>query len=1256
MTIRILYLCAILFLSGYSLPCLSYSPSDVSFGAADSSLRFRSIDHERLDSLGGIWAITQDKHGFIWFGGENGLARFDGYDLVVYRSSADNPHSLSSNYVRDLLVDDEGSLWVATNFGLNRYLPEKDGFELFFHDAKDPFSLSGDEIRSLELGESGSIWIGTAGAGLNRLDLKTHVFERYRNDRLNTASISSDDIYDLEYDRNGNLWVGTAASGLDMLPTKDPHSPKNAFKHFKKEHGKPGTISSNHIRSLFEDSSGSLWVGTVFGLNRLEPGAESFDTYFHEPSNPNSVSMDFVQSIAEDVHGKVWFSTSGEGLNLYQPSSNDFARIDTRLNVHLGLYNNNIRKIYLGSDGNLWFGHFASGVSLLDVFASAFQNFTHNPYLEHSINHNQVTSALEDPDGNFWVATVEGVNFFDRQTKKFRRYVSDPSDPNSVSDGGVLGMMLDSKNRLWVGFWLEGLNILDLNSGELQRFKKNDGENHGLNSDAVWSFLEDSKGTIWIGTNHGGLQYFDESEYIFKSQLGLTYSEEGQECSSVFALFEDSRNNFWVGCANGLFLRKSGSDQFQHFHHIQGDPNSLSSNYIWAINEDSQGQIWVGTQSGGVNLFNSELETFTVYSTEQGLADNLVTGIVEMLPGELWFTTGKGLSRLNVETGSFRNYDKKYGMVGDVFNRPAFFKTKSDEFVLGSKDGLSIFDFERLPKNVPPPKVVFTKAKVLNEFVDAGQPGSPINKALPFTKKIVFEPEQSSFSLTFAALTFQLPEKNLYAYRMKGYELDWNYVGDRREAFYTNLDPGRYSFEVKSQNSEGRWSDTEVISVMVVPPWWRTWWAYALYAALVSITTFSLFQAFWQRKLAESERQVSDQLRHMDKVKDHFLATTSHELRTPLNGMIGLSESLKSGDAGDLPREAYERLDLIVTSGRRLSTLVNDILDFSKLREQKVVLKLKPLDLYALTEAVLSLFEPLVSGRPIRLTNEVSSDLPDVMADKDRLQQILYNLIGNAVKFTDEGTVSIKAELGVGVVNVSVNDTGLGIEREHQDKIFCSYEQIENNECYGDFGTGLGLAVTKELVQLHGGEIILNSSFGLGSSFSFSLPLAPMQSKELTKTGDIQSTVMAKLPFSETSELKEEHAETVESAEAEIPHIIVVDDEPVNRLVVEGMLKLTGYRVTECQSGQELLDILEQGVRADLILLDIMMPKLSGFDTCAKLRQQYSSRELPVIFLSARSQSDDLRKGTEVGGNDFLTKPIAREELLKRVKRQLRNV
>lgn len=1220
-----------------------------------SHLAFRHILPDQMAAVGYITAIGQDAEGFMWFGGASGLARYDGYQLHVFRQDDGQIGGLSNSYVNDLLLTRDGSLWVATRDGLNRYDAGLNRFEHYRQAPDNPHGAAADDINSLLEDSFGNLWLGTR-AGLFYFNRATNSFNHHA---LGGAQDTGESfVWRVVADEDGYLWVAHQSRGVSRY-----HPMRRQLRHYPHIPGSDAGPSFADVRELYVDTNNTLWLGTYGGgLNRFDRAQQRFEPVIHDTTEKGAV----VWAVREDSAGNLWVG-DGSAVYVREPGRKEFSRFTHKDTEPSSLGNYVVNRLFEDRDGNIWIGFFPAGVDRVDRQASVFRNYHYSSANPNTVADGGVLSALEDPKGNLWIGSGYGLSYFDRQGNRFTRYHHDPANPQSLSGNTVLSLALskpavdgssvEGPSQLWLGIWSGGVNRLDIASGRVTRYSPSDAPG-GLRGREPWSVIVDRQGEVWVATEQGLNHYrpgTDSFEFFAPSPADL----DGDTALYTRVVYEDKRGNLWLGGRRGLFLFDRATGQFTRYAHDPANPKSLATNFVFTVYEDSQGRLWVGTDGGGLNLMDRDTGEFTAYSLEQGLSDSAVAGIVEDDLGNLWLGTQNGITRFNPQDGSTRNYDKRHGLGDILYNRNTPLKTHHGEIFFGNSRGFTLFDPANLKSNTTLPQLVFTDFQIFNQSVLPGAADSPLRQSINATDALTLSHKQSVFSLEFAALSYQLSETNQYAYRLVGFDQQWQRVGTKRTATYTNLDPGLYTFEVKAANSEGLWNDEpRRLQIRVLPPWWKTWWAYAIYACLVLLLLYwfshvQRLKLFYEQKKLEQERLLVKRLTELDRLKDEFLANTSHELRTPLNGIIGLAESLIDGATGELDQKTRYNLAMIVTSGKRLASLVDDLLDFAKLKNKGLTLRRKSLDLQVLVDVVVGISQPLVAKKPVQLINRVSADLPPVFADEDRLIQIFHNLIGNAAKFTDRGSIQISAEVEGNQLWVHVVDTGIGIPADKLDTIFESFQQIEGSIERITGGAGLGLSITRKLVELHGGEIRVESVFGQGSHFSFSLPVSrglPAATSDTdTETNLLPASERPVLSYSQLLHEEELTDEAPLAENAQQPHILVVDDDPINRQVLVNYLALRNYRVTEAASGEEAIQLIRRQGAVDLVLLDIMMPRLSGYQTCKCLRERYPAHELPIIFLTARSQMSDLVAGFDAGGNDFLTKPVAKEELLARV-------
>ena len=1207
--------------------------------AQDFNVRFDSIKTRAGVTLGYIDAVMQDSAGFIWMGGENGLVRYDGYQFRVYRNHPEDPASLSNNTVWSIAEDSHGDLWIATEGGISRYNRVQDNFTRFQHDTNNPQSLSHDTVRAVKVTRHGLILVGTfgGGAGLLHPERGSFIPLRRSNDQRDSH------IWAVYEDTAGRIWSGTEGGGASSY---DPLSRSLVRYHTQGAEGL--RIASDTVRAITQDRAGDIWLGTDAGVYRLNNGSVA-EHWPHIPGLPASLGSNIVWDIHEDRNGDMWVATDGGGLNLLRRNSPLVRRFLHNSLDPTSISSNVVRRVMEDNAGDIWTANFPSGVN---VFHRAAQWVTNVRYGQNAggLNNPSVLSLLETGDGSLWVGTDGGGLNRIKPDGRFE-YLRNDGD-SGLSANAVLALAQDRQGEIWIGTWGGGANRYNPATGKLQRYSFEPDNPDSLSHPNIWSILADQDGDIWFGTEGGGLNRYIRAEDRFER---IPYGKaDGQHTvgSIIWSLFQDHRGMIWIGSDAGLSRFDKTSGEFRHWQHTEKDPLSLSNNTVLTIFEDRQQQLWVGTRAG-LNRLHPNGDTFRVIRTDDGLANDAITSILQDNDGLLWLGTNDGLASLDPATYAVRNYNQTDWARGK-FNYDSAVKLQSGELVFGGIQGFIRFLPQNLRQNTFKPPVVLTDFQIFNRSPIPGAEGSPLRQALGATRHIVLDHNQTVFSFEFAALNYYGAESNRYTYKLEGFDRNWNDVGNARKATYTNLSPGEYFFRVKAANNDGVWNDTGLeMRITITPAPWRTWWAYLLYTLAGALLVWSYMRS--QRRKIAQERAVNDRLRQLDKLKDDFLANTSHELRTPLNGIIGLSESLLDGVAGELSPQIRLNLQMIADSGKRLSTLVNDILDFARLKSHRLKVDLQPVYLRPLVDEVLVLCRPLVGRKDLDLSNQVDGALPAVMADANRLQQILYNLVGNAIKFTEQGAVAVTARQEQSVIWISVTDTGIGIAPENLDKIFGSFEQLEGHSERQNGGAGLGLTVARQLVELQGGQMQVSSESGRGSAFSFSLKCTD----EIPKTQK-NPLLDADPPIAELSYAdipghdQNGHAASAEQLlENSRFRLLLVDDEATNRQVLCNQLGLQGYQLVEAQSGPQALELLQEQGPFDLVLLDIMMPRMSGYEVCARIRREYSVNELPVIFLTAKNLIADLMDGFEVGANDFLTKPIARSELISRVRTHL---
>jgi ligand-binding sensor domain-containing protein/serine phosphatase RsbU (regulator of sigma subunit) len=804
--------------------------------AQEEAVIFERLSIEQGLSQSIVESIIQDRRGFMWFGTQDGLNKYDGYQFTVKRQDPRDANSLSHNNILSLCEDHTGLIWIGTfNGGLNSYDPSTERFTLYTADVNDPNSLSNNLVRVIFEDHQGSLWVGT-GDGLNRFDRATGRFTQYKNDPNDAGSLSHNFVRKICEDGSGFLWIGTN-DGLNRFDTA-----AGTFKRYRNVPGNPKSLSNDAIRALYVDREGVLWVGTEGGLNRFDAQRDAFTRYRAVPGDPNSLSNNAVYSIYEDTRSVLWIGTNGGGLNRFDRKTSRFHSYRNDPFNPLTLSYDEIYALYEDRSGVLWIGTWGGGVDKVDTKRKEFALYRRDPNNPNSLSHDIVWSIYEDESGILWIGTHGGgLNRFDRRTNRFTHYRHDPHNPNSLSNDVVRIILEDRSGIFWLGTNGGGISRFDRKTGRFTTYRNDPGNPHSLSHDEIRCMFQDQYGTIWIGTNGGGLNAFDPKTGIF-----TRYRNDPRDTSSlsdnyVRVVYEDRAGELWVGTqGDGLnkFDRKTG--KCIRFRANPSDPRAINNDYIMSILESKSGAMWIATWGGGLSRFDRSDGSFKSYGEENGLAGNAVYGILEDAAGNLWLSSNNGLSRFNPNTETFKNYGVQDGLQSKEFDALAYFESRSGEMFFGGINGFNAFFPENIRDNPYIPPVVITSFTKLNRE-------ATLDSLISEMKELKLSYRDYVFSFEFAALDYTAPLKNLYAYKMDGLDREWVYTNaNKRFANYTTLPAGKYTFRVKGSNNDGVWNEAGFsIGITITPPFWGTWW----FRAAVILIVVMLAILWYQRRL-----------------------------------------------------------------------------------------------------------------------------------------------------------------------------------------------------------------------------------------------------------------------------------------------------------------------------------------------------------------------------------------------------------------------
>ena len=1246
----ILFLGVMLVLSAFPAPPLY--PGNV-------PLRFDHISLEQNLSQSAVHCILQDKKGFMWFGTEDGLNRYDGYSFIVYRPEPGNPSSLSSTSIKCMLIDRDDFFWIGTHCGLNRFNWNTEKFERFLHNPDIPNSLSHNSINCLFQDSSGNLWVGTQ-SGLNKFDPQKKEFIRYLNQpgELESGNPGHNIITSIGEDRSGNLRIGTAGGGLNQFDPK-----KQTFTAYKSNPGGSLSLSHNNVSSILEDRSGILWIGTDNqGLVRFDPKTGTVSHYRENSHHPNSISHNNISAVYQDHSGTIWVATLGGGLNQWNPGKKEFIHHQVDHSHRFGLSHNMVLSIYEDRFNVLWIGTW-DGINKLDLQKKPFIHYQAQPGNPDSLGSNEVRVLYQDRQGVLWVGFDDsGLDRLDPGSNRFIHYKADADKPYSLSHNRVRAIYEDSQNNLWIGTNGGGLNLLDRKTREFIRYQANPGIPNSLSSNRVYCITEDRSGILWIGTYGGGLNRLDHKNqpnrftHYRAAPPGNHKIDSLNSLNSDFirVLYPDHRDILWIGTDDG------GLNQFDpktmHFTHHRNNPhnlNSLSNDCVLSIHESRDQLLWIGTNGGGLNKFDPVQKTFTRYHTSHGLPNNVVYGILEDDSGNLWLSTNYGLSCFHPREEIFKNYTSSDGLQSNEFNTSAYHKNKNGRMFFGGIDGFNVFHPNSIKDNPYIPPLVITDFKIFNRSIFIGEEVNGrviLKKNITNTREILLGCKENMFSLEFAALHYAAPGKNRYAYKMEGLEEDWNEVNGRRFVTYANIPHGSYVFRVKGTNNDGVWNEQGVsLKITVHPPFLKTWLFRLLALSFAALCIFVIikFRTYSIKKRNEElEQGIKNRTRELLQVKERaesqriaaeeaskaksmFLARMSHEIRTPMNGVIGFTDILLDTDLND---EQLEYVRTINRCGKSLLTLINDILDISKVEAGQLTLEPIDFDPEVMAFDICDLMVPRISGKPIEIECKIGDRVPAyVKGDAGRYRQVLINLMGNAAKFTEKGQIELAIDVEEEThdrikLHAAVHDTGIGISREKVGTIFEVFHQADSSITRKYGGTGLGLSISQQIAGMMQGDIRTESELGKGSIFHFSV----WMDKSQKKPGDKKHLV-------DLNGIK----------------VLIVDDNKSNLEVLGHVLESKGMRVTALDNGYDvvptLLEAIKTGDHFELCIIDIQMPGLSGYEVGKQIR----SLDPPVanVPMMAFSSSTVARtkKYRDAGFDGFIPKPLQRQKLLRMV-------
>ena len=1200
-----------------------------SFGQV-KNYNFINLNSKNGLSSNSVNTILKDKYGFMWFGTDDGLNKFDGQNFVVYRHSETDSSSIGRGVITAMQEDKEGNLWIGSNITLSLYNRSLNNFINF------DFRKLG-WIRCLQADHLGNIWVGTY-SGLYYFNPKSKKIVAYKANPLQADKLNSNVILSVFEDRKNRVWVGTNA-GLHLLNPTNGH-----FTRFLHKKENPSTISNNIVRTLVEDKLGNIWIGTGDGVNKIDLKHQRFTCFRGFSTDNQELNNNNIYKIAFDKDEKLWVGTE-DGLNILQHNTGNSFRIDKLTSKQysgIGSFvGHSIRDIYLDNKGIYWIGTLQGGVNKYDTNLAFFNHIRFNPLDVNGFSASAVSSFAESPSGDIYIGTTEnGLNIFNRNTKLIRQVPLLEKAGKKVA----ISSLAYSEGKLWIGTTLYGVYEMNLATNTIKNISiprsKTDNTAIPINCLKV-----DKRNNVWIGTNGSGLYKYDVTNKTLSHFSKLFPKKNGRNLLAngyVSSIEEDKQGNLWIGSMGaGLATYNPVQNILHLFNH---DNSNLPLDIVQAIHCDKYGQIWVGVLGGGLCLYNNKLKTFHQYSIKQLLANDIIYKILEDEYGKLWVSTNKGISVFDPQHKVFKNYTYHNGIQQSNFNIGAGLRTSTGEMYFGGNEGFNFFNPKYLYQNRNIPSLVFTDLKIGNKSVKPIE-NAEISESIATAKKIDLSYKQN-FSLDFVALNYTAPQESQYSYMLEGFDKEWNHVGSVTTAVYTNLDPGKYTFRLKAQSEDGSWHTPEkVIEIIVNPPFWRTYYAYFTYFLLLILIFWTLRRRAIQKlryefaleqerrevkHLIEKERTEAERKMELEQLKIKFLTNLSHELKTPLTLILNPIENLLLKEKSI---ETVDTLNLINRNAKRLLNLVNQLMDFRKIEDNE--LKLNPIegDLISVAKEIFDSFKYISERKKIRLDFKSAIKTYHTNFDKDKVERILLNLLSNAIKFTNEnGNVYFHIETDAHHgIKLIIGDNGIGLTNDALEKIFDRFYQVNNDNNILNQGSGIGLSITQEFVKLHGGNIKVESQAGKGSIFTVSLPLFELLENNSLHTLQLREEI-AEAYITEKENL-------IESSEIDKPLVLLVDDNEDIRTYLRESLK-GRYRIIEASDGKEAWKKALSS-HPEIIVSDVNMPNMDGIALVKKIKKDSRTKHIPVILLTVLSDEINQLKGLETGASDYLTKPFS---------------
>ena len=1199
---------------------------------------FYTTDNELISSSL-INTIYQDQRNYIWIATEDGLNKYDGVKFTIYKNRPDDSTTIKNNYVRSLFEDSYGHFWVGCINALHLYDRATDRFTevKIFNDNK----LISTHYTSIIESKNHDIWITTSGEGIIRIRKDD---QEYHTDRRLTERLSSIYLTTMIEDRKGRFWIASENQGLNMY---DPATDEVVV--FKA----PQAIGSNQISAICEDNQGNLFVGTLNnGLYKFNQQAQKFELI--PDVNGSNIS---VKSLLLDNTNRLLVGTDGQGIKIYNEAIMQLE--DSKiLSTPFDLSKMKVHAILQDKTGNIWIGLFQKGVFLNPENANKFNYWGHKSYHQDIIGSSSVMSLLKDKEDVLWIGTDnDGIYKLDKQGHSYHFVPGKNSVPYTV-----LSMIEDDNGNIWGGSFLQGLFRLEKKDGRCIYYNNLFDKTENTAQNKLFCLAKDNRNRIWIGTHGAGIYVFDLQRMEYIDHYYRWSSERHIPNDYINCILCDESGMIWVGSHDGFFKLNPDNHRMDDFT----KPGILPGKVVYSITEDKNENLWLGTPVG-LACFNKQIQSSIIYTVEHGLSSNVICGILNDNSGNLWLSTHSGISYLTVAEENFVNYYALDGLQGNEFSIGAAFKSKDGELFFGGTGGVTSFYPDKMTDQRVPLSLYMTGLYLKNEPVVAGQKSGNnviINRFISDVDSICLSYEDNMFALDFSTFDFGFSERIYYQYMLEGFNSQWMTTGRGVNRInFTNINYGTYKLRIKAfiySNS----SEEKVLTLVIRPPWYLTWWAKLIYFILFALVVWGITWFILEKIRHKNELLRREHAEQISEAKLQFFINVSHEIRTPMTLIMGPLEKLLMKNNS---LELHNTYLLIYRNAQRILRLINQLMDVRKIDKKQMQLKFRETDMIGFIKDIMKSFEYAAQKKNIDFKFNNETPVLKVWVDLNNFDKVLFNVFSNAFKFTPvQG--EIKVELTTGndfstnkplrnYFEIRIIDNGIGIDKEKIEKIFERFYQISSEVTNSNFGTGIGLHLARSLVEMqHGIIYAVNRTDHTGSCFIIRMPLG----KEHLKEDEIEiipeNMPMKTFAYSRKEDLFdidiETTMETISRPRKKYRVLIADDDWEINNYIKMELDPF--YKITQVNTGKEALELI-LAKKPDLVISDIMMPEMDGITLCRKIKSNVNINYIPVILLTAKSDDRDWAIGLDIDADAYIIKPFNPEILKKTISNLLSN-